>query len=95
MVGISGTEGFGWYQRLGVSAGALIAICGALLRAELLALAGAIIVGTAAGVDLVASNTSQVGVWLSLALSGLGLICIVAGLLAVRIRAAFSGNSWG
>jgi hypothetical protein len=84
LVGVSGHEGFGWYQRLGVGVGALVAICGALLRVELLALSGAIVAGLSAGVDFVSTQGSQSGEWLAFGLSCVGLFSMLAGLLVAR-----------
>lgn len=84
LFGVSGHEGFGWYQRLGVGVGALVAICGGLLRVELLALTGAIVAGLSAGIDFVSTHGSQSGEWLSFGLSCVGLFFMLAGLLVAR-----------
>ena len=50
-LGIHGTPGFGWHQQLGVLLGALLLVCGGLLRIDLVAVIGAMIVALSAGAD--------------------------------------------
>lgn len=50
-LGIRGSPGFGWYQRVGLLFGALLLACGALLRVDFVVICGGMIVAIAAAAD--------------------------------------------
>lgn len=52
LLGIHGSEGFGWRQEGGILVGALVVVVGVLARVDILAIAGAILVGIAAMADV-------------------------------------------
>lgn len=91
LVDVSGHAGFGWYQRLGVGLGVLVAICGGLLRVELLALSGAIVAGAAAGVDLLTDGAPHREL-VEFALAFCGSCFMLVGLLLAKRTAGANKN---
>ncbi|MBI5865375.1 MAG: hypothetical protein HZB38_12875 [Planctomycetes bacterium] len=80
------TSGFGIYQVVGAGLGALIAITAIFLGIDLLAIAGATVVGLAAGADWIAIVPTPHRAWLHILGIALGLACVTIGLALRRRR---------
>ncbi len=79
--GVGGHPGIGWVQQTGLATGLLLVGIGALLRVDLLSVAGTLCVGLAALADILGSGSSpgigwrqQLAIAAGLALVGLGLV---------------------
>ncbi len=85
--------GFGWYQRSGVLIGALILFVGLLVRAEVVAVGGALLLGAAAGADWFGLTRGPGMGWKQQALLAAGAGC--AGLaLAARWAVVYGQRLW-
>lgn len=77
--------GFGWIQTFGVGLGAFLAVCGGLLKIDLLAVAGAFLVGLMAGLDWLDMREHQQN-WIHQAGACCGLASMLIGLGILRRR---------
>lgn len=84
--GVHGSAGFGWKQQGSLLVGALVVVIGALLRVELLAIAGAVLVGLAALADVFGPVGSPGVGWKQAATIFTGLAFLSAGLLTRKRR---------
>lgn len=82
---LSSNAGFGWMQTFGLGLGAFLAVCGGLLRVDLLAVSGAFLVGLMAGLDWLGQYGLQHN-WFQRAGACCGLASILIGLGILRRR---------
>ncbi len=82
---LSSHAGFGWIQTFGVGLGAFLAVCGGLLKVDLLAVSGAFLVGLMAGLDWLDLEGQQHS-WIHQAGACLGLASMLIGLGILRRR---------
>jgi hypothetical protein len=78
--------GFGWFQRCGVVVGALLVFIGALLRTDLVALAGLGLFGAALGIDWLGADGHAPGVgWKQQIALALCVVCLIIAVVG-RLR---------
>ncbi len=92
-LGIGDTPGIGWLQRSGLAVGALFVVLGALLRIDLIAVAGTILFGLAAIADLLKGAAGDVIGWKqqSAILVGAFITCLGV-MLGLRSRSRERAN---
>jgi hypothetical protein len=80
--------GFGWHQQLGVVIGALMLLIGLLLRVEVVAFAGAFLLGASVSADWL-RLTRGVGIgWKQQAMIAVGALCLLIAWTVRRLAAA-------
>jgi hypothetical protein len=89
-LGLHGSGGFGWKQQGGLLIGMVVLVLGALLRVDILAIVGAILVGAAALADVFGPVGSPGVGWKQGALILAGLLVLAAGIFMRRRRAVQS-----
>ena len=78
--------GFGWFQRCGVVAGALLVFLGALLHTDLIALGGLALFATALGIDWLGADGHAPGVgWKQQIALALCVVCLLVAVFG-RLR---------
>ena len=83
--GVGGHPGIGWAQQAGLAGGLLLVGIGALLRVDVLNVAGTLCVGLAALADVLGSGPSPGIGWRQQLVIGAGLVLVILG-LALRHR---------
>ena len=89
-VGITGSPGIGGYQLLGLGAGAICVLFGAMLRIEVLAVTGALAFGLAVCADLLGVAGSQGVGWKEQCGYLVAALLVVGGFLYRRLGRARS-----
>ena len=85
-LGYHGSSGFGWRQMISLALGVFCVAIGALLHADLLAIAGSIVFGAAAAADLFGTMGSPGFGWRQTSVVLLGFMLIMTGLYRRRRR---------
>jgi len=80
LFGMKGAAGFGWKQQGGVVVGVLLVVLGALLRADVLAIGGAVLFGAAALADVYGTLGSPGVGWKQRLAVAAGVLLILMGI---------------